>query len=101
MSVRNPRPWYVIDALCDGYLSVATNGGNLHMLQALKIVRGITLNVIIGLIAVIMVLEGGDPTVIGGIALIGLMVVNGVELTDYLAAKQALEEATQEAGGDE
>jgi len=101
MSVRKPRPWYVIDALCDDYLSVATNGGDLHMLQALKVVRGITLNVIIGLIAVIMVLKGGDPTVIGGIALIGLMVINGVELGDYLAAKQALEEAKQEASDDE
>ena len=97
MSVRKPRPWYVIDALCDDYLSVATNGGDLRMLQLLKVIRGISLNATIAAVTLYTILEGGDPTVIGGVGLLALMIVNGIELGDYLAAKQALEEAKREA----
>jgi hypothetical protein len=98
MSVRS-RPWYVLDGLCNDYSDISS--GDLRMLQALKVLRGITLNLTIAALCIIMVLEGGDPTVIGSIGLIGLMVINGVELTDYLAAKQALDEAQQEATTDE
>ena len=99
MSLHEPRPWYVLEGLCDSYAGIST--GDLRVLQILKVLRGMTLNVVLAVICVYTVLEGGDPTLIGALALIGLMVVNGVELTDYLAAKHALEEAKQEARHDE
>ena len=95
MTYVKPRPWYVLDGLCDNYLYLHENGGDLRMLQALKVIRGITLNVIIAAISVFTILEGADPTLIGGIGLIGLMLINGIELSDYLAAKQALDEAQE------
>ena len=97
MSLRKPRPWYIQDSLCDDYLHVANNGGDLQMLQALKVLRGISLNAIIAAVTLYTVLEGGDPTLLGGVGLVALMVINGVELTDYLAAKQALDEANEVA----
>ena len=74
--------------------------GELRMLQALKVIRGISLNAVVAIMSIYAVLEGGDPTIVVSLGLVALMVVNGIEATDYLAAKQALEEARQEAGDD-
>ena len=100
MSTRNPRPWYIFDDLCDDYVTVQTNGGDLRMLQVLKVIRGIVLNGIVGTLAFFTITQGADPTVIGVIALVGLMAINGVEASDYLAAKHALEEAKQTSEDD-
>jgi hypothetical protein len=93
MTARTPRPWYVLDELCDDYVAVRRTSGDLRMLQLLKVIRGITLNASLFAMSIFAILEGADPTLIASIGLIALMIVNGVELGDYLAAKQALEEA--------
>jgi len=93
MTVQNSRPWYVLDGLCDDYVAVSRHGGDLRMLQLLKVIRGIILNAIIFAMSVFAMTQGADPTLIAGTGLVALMIVNGVELGDYLAAKQALEEA--------
>jgi len=94
MSALAHRPWYVIDELCDDYLTVAENGGDLRMLQLLKVIRGLTLNFLVVVVAFLALSEGADATLIGTTALISLALVNGVEAVDFLAAKQALAEAT-------
>ena len=99
MSTHEPRPWYVIESACDGYAAIDV--GELRMLQALKVIRGITLNAVVAVMSLFAIVEGGDPTIVASLGLVALMLVNGIEATDYVAAKQALEEAKREAADDE
>ena len=87
-----PRPWYVNDRLTEGYLTICQNGGDVELIQTLKAVRMLTVNLIIGILSVFLVLEGADPTIVGGFAITALALLNGVELSEWLAAKQAIQE---------
>lgn len=87
-----PRPWYVNDRLTEGYLRICEYGGDVELIQTLKAVRMLTVNFIIGLLSVFLVLEGADPTIVGGVAITALALLNGVELSEWLAAKQAMQE---------
>lgn len=96
-----PRPWYVLNGLCDSYLHIAANGGDLEVLQLLKAIRAIVLNLTIAGVSLTAIASGADPTVIGGLGLIALLAVNGVEISDYLAARQAMAEAQEQAAEDD
>lgn len=95
------RPWYCSDQLTNAYKTIGEHGGDLRMLQALKIFRWITLNLMVSAVAVFAIVQGADPTFIGGAALVTFGLVNGIEWTEYAAARQALQEIEFEAGGDD
>lgn len=86
------RRWYHSDRLCDGYVKIERNGGDVELIQKIKAIRMLTVNLIVGLLAGFAILEGGDPTVIGPTAIVTLGLLNGIELSEWLAAKQALAE---------
>jgi hypothetical protein len=93
MSTRqSSRPWYCYDELVEAYKAIERTGGDLRMLQHLKVVRAITTNVLVAGIAWYAINMGGDPTLIGSSAVVALAVLNGIEVGEWLAAKQALTE---------
>ena len=102
MTLRNsPRPWYIIDAACDGYAeTIRSDKADLEMLRTLKILRSIIVSLGIIGIAGYAVGQGGDPTILGTLALLTLGLYNGLELTDYLALLRAYNEV-QSADSDD
>ena len=92
MTHQRPRPWYIHDGICDDYTETLRDGGDLRMLKALKLVRSIIVNLGILAISLYAVSQGGDPTIIGTVALGVLGGYNGLEFTDYLALMQAYKE---------
>jgi len=101
MSTNNPRPWYVNDRLCDDWLVVKQQGGDLRMLKSLKILRSIIVNLGIIGITITALYYGGDVTLLGSFGLFVLAAYNGVEVLDYLSLAQAIVEAQQEREGDD
>lgn len=103
MTARQPhrRPWYCNDRLTDDYLRVHREGGDLKVLKSLKILRAIVVNA--GLIAITLyaLLEGAEPTIVGGLGTISLAAYNGVEIADYSALAQAIVEASQDTETEE
>ena len=100
MTSQHKRPWYVSNRACDDYretLSVDNDsGGNLRMLKALKIIRSLLVNFGIISIGLYSILTGGEPTLIGTIALAVLGGYNGLEFSDYLALVRAYHELDDE-----
>ena len=95
------RPWYCRDDVVDEYrLTLTEDGEKLPMLKALKILRAIIVNAGIILIGVYSIRRGGDPTFLGVTALAVLGAYNGLELSDYLALVQAVQEVQAESGQD-
>jgi len=93
MSTTRPRPWYVLDAACDGYAeTLRSDEADLRMLKTLKLFRSIIVNVGILGVTAYAVSQGGDPTILGVLALATLGGYNGLELTDYLALVRAYQE---------
>lgn len=93
MSTKHPqRPWYCSDSLVDAYREIEARGGNLTMLKHLKVVRAIVTNILVVGIAFYVVGSGADATVIGTTAISALALLNGIEVSEWIAAKQALEE---------
>ncbi|GAB3669529.1 hypothetical protein [Halopiger thermotolerans] len=98
MSTRQPtRPWYCYDSLVEAYKAIDRTGGDLRMLQHLKVVRAITTNILVTGIAWYAISAGGDPTLIGSAAVGALAILNGIEIGEWLAAKQALAELDLES----
>ena len=96
MSTKH-RPWYCNDDLVDTYRQIQQNGGDLNMLRVLKVIRAIITNLLVGVVIIYAILEGADPTLVGVLGLAAFVVINGIDLSEWLAAKQALEEiATDE-----
>jgi len=89
---KSHRPWYCSDTLTDAYREIEERGGDLRLLQHLKVVRAIVTNLLVAAVAGFAITEGGDPTLIGGAAVVSLALLNGIEISEWLAAKQALEE---------
>jgi hypothetical protein len=96
----NLRPWYCNDRLCDEYVTVHRNGGDLRMLKSLKVVRAIVVNLCIAGITYLALMQGADATTIGGIGLASIATYNGIEIGDYLALAQAVAEVKTEQGDD-
>jgi len=97
MTTQQPRPWYCLDDLVEDYRAVATNGGDLRMLKALKILRSIIVNVgIIGITTAALLYTGADATWVSIIGLLTLGLYNGVEVADYAALAQAFAEVKRE-----
>jgi len=92
MTHQRPRPWYIHDGICDEYGKTLRDDGDLSMLKSLKIIRSIVVNIGILTLSLYAVSQGGDPTVLGSLALGVLGGYNGLEFTDYLALMQAYKE---------
>jgi hypothetical protein len=92
---HSPRPWYCSDTLVEAYKSLESTQGNLKMLQYLKIFRGLVLNLLVGGFGTFAITEGGDPTVIAVLTITALGLLNGIEVGEWIAAKQALDEIDQ------
>jgi hypothetical protein len=90
------RPWYCSDFLVVSHKQFQKTQGSLKMLQYLKVARGLVLNLMLGGFGAFSILKGADPTLIGVLTISGLVLVNGIELSEWLAAKRALEELDQE-----
>ena len=86
------RPWYCIDTLVEAYKKIEETGGDLRMLQHLKVIRAILTNVLVAGVGMFSIMEGGDATLIGSSAVVALALLNGIEVSEWLAAKQALAE---------
>lgn len=96
------RPWYCRDDVVDEYKqTLNADGEALPMIKTLKILRAIIVNVGILVIGGYAIYRGGDPTILGVLALGVLGAYNGMELGDYLALVQAVQEVQSEATGDE
>ena len=96
---RDPRPWYCSDTLCDSYKVIESTQGNLKMLQALKVFRAIVLNVLLAGFGTFALIQGGDATLIGITTILALSLLNGIEVSEWVAAKRALDEL--QGGGDD
>jgi hypothetical protein len=87
------RPWYVRGDIVDEYRSTLTEDGEtLPMLKTLKLLRAIIVNTGIIILGAFAIYRGGDPTFLGITALAVLGAYNGLELSDYLALVQAVQE---------
>jgi hypothetical protein len=76
--------------------ALGPSGGPFKMIKALKILRAIIVNAgIIGITAYSLEL-GADPTLIGMLGLAVLGAYNGLELSDYLALLEALQQIQSE-----
>ena len=84
--------WYVRRRAVDEYKQTLVDEEPLPMLKTLKILRAIIVNLGIMALSGYFVFEGGDPTIIGVLSLAVLGGYNGLELTDYLALVQAVQE---------
>ena len=71
------------------------------MLKTLKILRAIIVNIGIMALSGYIVYEGGDPTIIGIMSLSVLAAYNGLEISDYLALLQAVQEVKSAQNNDE
>jgi hypothetical protein len=98
-SQLDPRPWYCSDALCDSYKVIESTQGSLRMLQALKVFRAIVLNVLLAGFGTFVLIRGGDATVIGLVTILALSLLNGIEVSEWVAAKRALDELQGGDGG--
>jgi|AntDeeMinimDraft_6_1070357.scaffolds.fasta_scaffold58655_1 hypothetical protein len=101
MSTKHNRPWYCRGGVVDEYKdTLQTDGQRLPMLKTLKIIRAIIVNVGMIGIAGYAIGQGGDPTLLGGLALGVLGLYNGLELSDYAALLQAYKEVQIETRDD-
>lgn len=95
------RPWYCSDTLVESYKQIESSTGKLRMLQALKVIRAIILNFLVLGGGIFFVSRGGDPTLLGVGTIITLALLNGIEVSEWVAAKQALQELDQMNNDDE
>lgn len=101
MTFGKPRPWFVVDAVCDDYRASLRDGGDLKMLKALKIIRAIVVSLGIIVISLYSIGQGGDPTYLGLLALLILGGYSGLEFSDYFALIQAYQELQESKGEDD
>ena len=90
-------PWYVRQGQIQEYKETLSNDKEpFPVLKTLKIIRAIIVNVGIFGIGFYAISLGGDPTIIS-LAVLGIAGgYNGLELSDYLALLQALQEVEVE-----
>ncbi len=90
-------PWYVREGQINEYKqTLTTNKEPFPVLKTLKILRAIIVNLGIFGIGFYAISLGGDPTIIS-LAVLGVAgAYNGLELSDYLALLQALQEVEVE-----
>lgn len=101
MSVQPDRKWYHRDEVVDEYrTTLREDGEKLPMLRTLKIIRAIVVNIGIIALSTYSIFRGGDPTLLGFLALSVLGAYNGLELGDYLALVQAYNEVQGESTDD-
>lgn len=71
------------------------------MLQTLKVIRAIVLNLLLAGFGAFAIIQGADPTVTAVLTITALGLVNGIEVSEWIAAKRALEEVSLEAQDDD
>lgn len=86
------RPWYCPDEKIDSYKTDLRNGGDPTVIQTAKVLRTISLNIIIAWLTFFLVTQGGEPTTLGMGAFALLGVVNGFEYSDWVAFRTAMQE---------
>ena len=97
MTRTHARPWYCRDNVVEEYRTTLTDDGQrLPMLKTLKLIRAIVVNLGVIGIALYAILSGGDPTLLGSLAVATLGLYNGLELSDYAALLQAYKEVQNE-----
>jgi len=102
MSVQPDRKWYHSDEVVDEYRTTLREGGEkLPMLRTLKIIRAIVVNIGVIALSTYAIFRGGDPTLLGVLALSVLGAYNGLELGDYLALVQAYNENNSTSSDDD
>jgi hypothetical protein len=86
-------PWYLRESQISEYKKTLSEQGEpFPVLKTLKIIRAILVNLGIFGIGFYAISLGGDPTIIA-LAVLGVAGgYNGLELSDYLALLQALQE---------
>jgi hypothetical protein len=84
-------PWYVRRGAVDEYKR-SLSPGRLPVLKTFKILRAIIVNIGIFAIGAYALSLGGDPTLLGITILVVAGAYNGLEISDYLALLQALQE---------
>lgn len=97
MTIQHQRPWYCLGALVDDYRTVLSNGGDLKVLRALKILRSIIVNLALGSITFYALVETtADPTIVFVLGVSTLALYNGIEVADYAALMRAFSELSSE-----
>ena len=94
----HPNTWYIRQgAIAEYKQTLSQDGEPLPVLKALKILRAIVVNLGVFGIGFYAISLGGDPTLIALAVLAVAGGYNGLELSDYLALVQAVQEVkTQE-----
>jgi len=98
---ESQNSWYVRRRAVDEYKQTLVDEEPLPMLKTLKILRAIIVNIGIMALSGYFVYEGGDPTIIGVMSLGVLAAYNGLEISDYLALLQAVQEIKSAQDNDE
>jgi len=96
MTTQPRRPWYVHNRLCDDWLTIDRNGGDLKMHKSLKLAESIIVNLGIITITLAGFYLGGDVTIFGSLGLFILGAYNGVATMNYLSLLQAIAEVKQQ-----
>jgi hypothetical protein len=91
------RPWYCSNGQIDEYKAINEAGGDLEHMKTTAWVRSMIVNLGIISVALYALSIGGNPTVIGGLALVSLAAYGGVEIADYQALTQAIAEQASES----
>jgi len=81
-------PQDATDANCR--LASRLEGSFRMSLRAYKLVKSVIVSAFVLAIGTYAIVEGGDPTTLGLATVAGQLVINGWELSEWLAAKQEL-----------
>ena len=93
MTTQQDRPWYCDDDAVDEYKSALKDDGEpFPMLKLVKAIKATIVNLGIVAISLLAIYYGGDPTLLGLLALAVLGGYNGLEMGDYMALLQAYKE---------
>ena len=76
--------------------TLTKDGEPLPVIKSLKIIRSLVVNFGVMVISVFFVANGGDPTIIGALALLILGAYNGLEISDYLTLLNAVQEVQEQ-----
>ena len=95
--IMTTTKWYIRQGAIAEYKQTLSNDGEpLPVLKALKILRAIVVNLGVFGIGFYAISLGGDPTLISLAVLTVAGGYNGLELSDYLALVQAVQEVKAE-----
>ena len=68
------------------------------MLKHMKALKMLVANLAVAGMGFYAIVVGGDPTLIGFMAIAALTLLNGIDINEWLSAKRAMEEMGDEEG---